>query len=174
MPIADEIVESLFKKATKQGLGKALKKGIESSASKDLAGMAYENGIIKKIIKGSGDWRYIQLEDGSEKLVHKRVVNSLARETGTTKYINQFDAANEESKLAQAYKSLQLHMPKASKQKELIIDWHNNYSKQLKLAGKQTPELSLVKKNNMHFSLPTKYAKLLEKEGALKIIKSLK
>ena len=98
----------------------------------------------------------------------------MVRQKTTGDYMNAFDEGTQESRLTQAYKSLELHMTNATKDKELVLDYHNNYKKQLELAGKETPELSLCKKDNKHFTFPTRYAKLLAGEKELQIIKALK
>jgi hypothetical protein len=152
----------------------AIAKGAESSASKALKGTSFKEGIIEKIVKGKGDWRYIFNQGVDEPfLVDKNVVNSLARSNGTSKQIEKFSLADEESKLAQAYKSLEMHKSKADVDPNVILDYHSNYAQQLNLAGQQAPSMSLVKSEGKHFTLPTEYAKLLDKEGALKLIKDL-
>jgi hypothetical protein len=170
MPLANEITKGILSKTAKAAL-----KGFESSASKALKGTPFKNGIISKITKGKGDWRYLFLEGVDEpELVNKSVVNSLARSAGTAKYAAKFAAAPQESKLAQAYKSLEMHKGKANVDKKLILDFHDNYTKQLKLSGAPVPKMSLVLSEGKHLTLPTDYAKTLELEGAVKVLKDLK
>jgi hypothetical protein len=167
MPIPKGIVTSTLK------AGKMLK-GALSSASKELEGTLYNGKTIKSVVKGRGDWRYIVTHDDAVEAVSKDIVNSLARSAGTSKQVTKFALANEESKLAQAYKSLKLHVVKAAPEMESVLDFHNSYTKQLTLTGAVKPKMSLVKSKEGFFTLPTDYAKLLIKDKAVKIIKDLK
>lgn len=168
------LTKAMFKHATKSGLGKVVKKGIESSASKDLKGYPYRNSTIKKVWKGSKDWRYVELNDGTTELVDKKIINSLARERGTAEYMNRFDSGGKQSRLVQAYRSLELHLKNANKNKEIVLDFYKSYRTQLHLNDKRVPELVLAEQNKNFFTFPKQYAELLEKEKKLKIVEVLK
>lgn len=180
MPVASEIAENItrkvIKKAVKSGtedVAKVVTKWAESSASKDLKGTLFNNKVIKKIVRGKADWRYIILEDDTVELVDKSVINSLARSKGTAKKVEEFALKPKEGKLAQAYKSLEMHKVKGRADKKLVLDYYNNYKKQLDLVGQEVPKMSLVESEGKVFTLPTPYADMLEKEKSIKKLKDL-
>jgi hypothetical protein len=173
MPLSTELAENIVKGIAKK-LPKEVLQGVESSASKALKGLAYKEGVISKVVKGKGNWRYVVLESGDTELVDKSVINSLARSQGTAKQMEKVSLMDNESKLAAAYKSLEMHQAKGQTNKDLVLDYHDKYSKQIKLSGGVPPDLTLVKSGNNHFTMPSQYADLLKKEGAVKIIKKLK
>jgi hypothetical protein len=184
MPVSDKLAKQAIKVATKRA-GKSLATKIakpvlpailnaeESSASKHLVGSAFKDKIIKKVVKGKGDWRYIVTDDDAVELVDKKFINALSRKVGTEAYTTKFNLAPKQSKLAQAYKSLELHKSKPFADKKLILDYHKSYQEQLKLHNIPVPKMSLVEVDGKFLTLPTPYADVLHKEGTVKKIKDL-
>jgi hypothetical protein len=163
----------IVKKIAKKLLGSTIK-GQLSSAHKVLAGQVIDGKVIKRVVKGKGDWRYIIKEDDSVEMVTKDFINSLSRNIGTKGKMDEFFLKDKESRLVQAYKSLKLHKVKADPDMERVVSFHKDYRNQLKLTGAAQNEFVLAKTKEGYFTFPKRYADLLAKEKAIKIIKALK
>ena len=88
---------------------KRITKGVVSSTAKGLKGKPLWGKTVKSIVKGKGDWRYIQFTDGTERAVTKDVMNELMQEYGTTLKSVELAGKDAPSKLLQAAKSLEFH-----------------------------------------------------------------
>jgi hypothetical protein len=154
---------------------KAIPEGV-SSAAERLVGTMFKGRKITNITKGAQQWRYIHLDDDTTYPATKDVINDLARAAGTATKLAEFSDKPEHSQLLQAYKSLQYHrqrsIPAASKL--LIKDYNKRWQATMKEAGGEAPPMSMVQYGNEVFSMPTPYAKLLQSEGQVKLLKDLK
>ena len=144
----------------------------KSSAAKKLIGKEVDGRIVKDVIKGLFDWRYILFEDGSRLPVRKNVLADIMKETGTQSKIAELQAKEtESSKLQQAYKSLQFHL---QRQEPLVNKaekeaWRKEYSKYMNETKLKEVTWTYVESHNVY--LPEEYAKILEDAGVIKIKK---
>jgi len=145
-----------------------------SSSWARLNGTEFQGKKIKHVTQGHGNKRYIVTEDGAAIPVDKSVLNSLARARGTEKYVADFINKDSDGRLAQAFKSLDLHRARAHPNQKVVEDYFMNYRDQLKASNVPIPELSLVDLEGKFITLPKVYADILEPQGVIKKVKDLK
>jgi hypothetical protein len=153
-----------------------LKKGTKSSTVKELVGQPFKGETIKNIVKGRGDWRYILTEEGNTHPVTKDVLHDMERALGTTLKMVEFSGKEVESQLVQAYKSLAYHEARMNPfaTRKAVEDHFKYYSKNIAAGKQDMPDTCLILYNEKSFTMPTEYATILEKEGAIKILKKLR
>ena len=151
---------------------KKLTKGAISSAEEALKGKPLWDKTVKSVVKGAGDWRYIQFTDGTQRAVTKDVITELSQEVGTAAKMAEL-AAKElgPSRLEQAGKSLEFHkarqmMYQTKRQKQ---EWLTIRQKHSKSSGMETTDYVWVDSEKTF--LPKEYAEILEISGAVKIKK---
>jgi hypothetical protein len=148
-----------------------------SRSSSVLKGSEFMNGVIKSVTKGRGDWRHIVLEDGTAYPVSKDIVTDLVRSAGTKGKMTELGTKKGESAINQALQSLAYHESRSNPYmpKKSIRSNYKDYVRQVKESGAgDAIPYSLVERGGKQFTLPTPYAELLEKEGHVKILESLK
>lgn len=171
---ASPISKYFFKAAARPALAKAAK----SSAAQVLVGKKLFDKVIKDVVKGRGNWRYIILEDETVYPATKEAVQSLVRSLGTKEKLEAFREEEMASKITQAYKSLQYHVSRAQPftRRQDLRDYYKRYYKELASAGETPPPMALVeakKYTRYPFSMPLDYAELLADIGELRIIEIL-
>jgi len=146
-------------------------KGAISSTAKDWAGKPLWNKIVKSIVKGRGDWRYIQFTDGTERAVTKDVMNELMQEYGTVLKAVELAEKDAPSKLLQAVKSLQFHKARQSgfTTKRIQEEWLKTRQAHIKSMGMEPSEYVWVDSEKIF--MPKEYAEILEASGVVKIRK---
>ena len=157
-----------------KNLSKTAREGMQSSAAKRLIGHTLQGKKITDVKSGTGDWRSILFEDGSEMTVKKSELHALTRAKGTKDYMDQFGDEDAEGKLTQALKSLKYHEVRADNRPLDTVLLKRRYAKGYVDAVQkgdpgQAPELTHVHYNNKYFTMPKAYADLLEEYGMLKI-----
>lgn len=168
-------------------IGKAFKliakpevgKGAISRTSKLLQGTEFMGKTIKNVTQGRGDTRYIILADDTVYPTNKSIVSDLVRTNETKKRTDVFGAYKSKDvaiQIDQALTSMDYHEARSNQymNKATIRDNYKAYAKQMKEAGVEVMPFSLVQRGDRTYSMPTPYAKRLEKEGYLKVIEELK
>ena len=150
---------------------KRITKGVVSSTAKGLKGKPLWGKTVKSIVKGKGDWRYIQFTDGTERAVTKDVMNELMQEYGTTLKSVELAGKDAPSKLLQAAKSLEFHKArqKPFTTKRLQEEWLKTRQAHVKSMGMEPSEYVWVDSEKIF--MPKEYAEILEMSGAVKIKK---
>ena len=144
---------------------------VVSSAAKGLKGKPLWGKTVKSIVKGKGDWRYIQFTDGTERAVTKDVMNELMQEYGTVLKSVELAGKDAPSKLLQAAKSLEFHKArqKPFTTKRLQEEWLKTRQAHVKSIGMEPSEYVWVDSEKIF--MPKEYAEILETSGAVKIKK---
>jgi len=150
---------------------KRITKGVVSSTAKGLKGKPLWGKTVKDVVKGTGDWRYIQFTDGTERAVTKDVMNELMQEYGTASKSVELAGKDAPSKLLQAAKSLEFHKArqKPFTTKRLQEEWLKTRQAHVKSMGMEPSEYVWVDSEKIF--MPKEYAEILETSGAVKIKK---
>ena len=146
-------------------------KGAISSTAKDWAGKPLWNKTVKNVVKGRGDWRYIQFTDGTERAVTKDVLHEVMQETGTALKMGELAGKEGESKLLQAAKSLKWHKARQAgfTTKRIQQEWLDVKQRHAKSMGMEPSEYVWVDSEKIF--MPKEYAEILEASGVVKIRK---
>jgi len=156
-------------------LGKEVFKGVSRTAE-GLSGTKFLGKEIKTVMKGRGDTRYIVLTDDTVYPTNKNVISDMIRTSGTAEKLTEFAAKKKGPGIDQALKSMAYHESRTNQYntRAIIRDYYKAYTKQMKEAGVDVMPFSLVQRGDLTYTMPTPYAKMLEKEGHLKVIEELK
>lgn len=149
---------------------KGVSKEVSSTAS-GLKGKSLWDKTVKDVVKGKGDWRYIQFTDGTERAVTKDVMNEIMQEIGTVLKMGELAGKEGPSKLLQAAKSLEFHKQRQSgfTTKKIQEEWLKVRQAHTKSMGLEPPPYVYVDSEKIF--MPKEYAEILEQSGAVKIKK---
>lgn len=163
-----EAEASPYKRIGKEFVKRATK-GELSSTFELLKGEEVFGKTIKKVVKGKGDWRYLQFTDGTERPITRDVLHELVQEIGTKKYLEAFRGKEGPSKLEQAARSLEFHKrrqaPYTTKRSQSF--WLEERQKRVKQMGIEPVPYVWVKSERIF--MPKEYAEILEAVGRVKI-----
>lgn len=154
--------------------------GEVSSSAKRLVGKVMDGKTVQNVLKGKDKERRVIFTDGTESSYTTKEIESAAIGIGRKKYVGEIlPQKDEEGKLMQAMKSLQIHIKKAEHRpfpnSDMKRRWADEHLTLLEDAGiKDVPGISFVSRGNYVFTMPTEYAEILERAGQLEIIKSKK
>jgi len=153
-----------------KGFVKAIKRP-SSSTAEVLKGKPLWDKTIKDVVKGKGDWRYIQFTDGTERAITKDVAREIVQEVGTLGKMTELAGKEGPSKLEQAARSLDWH-----KQRQALFTTKKIQEEWLKVKQGHTKSMGMeptpyVYVDSEKIFLPKEYAEILEASGAVKIKK---
>lgn len=150
---------------------KRITRGEISSTGEKLIGEKVFGKTVKNVVKGKGDWRYLQFTDGTERAFTKDVLREVVQEVGAKRYIGEFVEKEGVSKLEQAARSLQFHKSRQSlyTTKRLQEEWLRVRQAHVRQMGIETVPYVYVESEKVF--MPKEYAELLEKVGRVKIRK---
>ena len=157
-----------------------------SRSAKFLIGKEVNGKVVTNVVQNPNNdaWRYLLFNDGSAQEVSKDMLASSVRNIGTKTYTDKLSTKSIQDRLDQAKKSLEYHRKRsqvlpardtATKESHArLAERHRAIQMgNLKELGQAAEEYVTVQTANGSFTMPHKYAKLLEEEGSVKIIRSI-
>jgi len=149
--------------------------GVVSSALQRVKGMKVQGKTITDLRKGTGNWRTLYFDDGTQMTVEKTYVHDLSRARGREVYVDKFREASPDAKTTQALKSMKIHEGKVGRSFFIRSDtkkFHKQHLKRLSEFGEVLdPNTVFVLRENKYFQMPEDYAKHLQDLGVLTIMK---
>uniref|UniRef100_A0A6M3KB39 Uncharacterized protein n=1 Tax=viral metagenome TaxID=1070528 RepID=A0A6M3KB39_9ZZZZ len=149
--------------------------GSLSSSSESLAGKTLQNKVIKEVRRGHGNWREVIFNDGTALPMTKDYVNKLCRTKGTDDMLEVLSTKGQSEQLKQALRSMKYHEDRLSpglETRPTVAQFHESYLKRVKEVDPASlPDTVMVTRGKLYYSMPRRYAEILEREGIVNIQK---
>lgn len=148
---------------------KKLTKGVVSSSGEVLKGKEVFGKTVKSVVKGKGDWRYLQFTDGTERAITKDVARELVQEVGIGARMAGMAEMAGPNKLERAARSLKWHKERQQpfNTKKIQEEWLKVRQAHAKVAGQETTPYVYVDSEKVF--LPQADADVLEAAGRVRI-----
>jgi len=131
--------------------------------------------VIKEVRRGHGNWREVIFNDGTALPMTKDYVNKLCRTKGTDDMLEVLSTKGQSEQLKQALRSMKYHEDRLSpglETRPTVAQFHESYLKRVKEVDPASlPDTVMVTRGKLYYSMPRRYAEILEREGIVNIQK---